>query len=249
MEKSLMKLDFLQEEIIKFRDFGEAIEVAETDEERETLSLLLERHGRGWKAAEWRTSLGLSQNLYLSKKYWDDLYLEWREIYQDEWRVYSRQISGKADGTIDNYIRVYKTWFSKEIELKLPEVTIWKEIEGEEVSEARQLNPWDIDPSKLLICTAIAKKGEMRQKDWNALADENVTCGELSSVLYDKEDDFTPGESPPPILFKIDEGGEFTAERAGDKVYLGYLDVQGEGILYLDAFDLMAERLKVDYTR
>lgn len=124
----------------------------------------------------------------LAKEKWDLLDLSQQHGIADSFYVYASQKFGTStkSSTIDNYIRVAKTWLVDpvqipsvihEFELDEGEPTFVSDEEGDSIES--QTDVWDVNYAKLLAATSKAAKGQMEEEDWGLLFNPQVSQNKL----------------------------------------------------------------------
>ena len=245
-EKALIKMDEFQKEIESFTSFLEILKDS-SQEARGELAYMLEKTGTGWALLGDRSIIGLGQICYLAREGWEYFPGDWKENYlnenqENDWKVFARSIAkNKADTTISNYISVYETWFSGLYQFHVP--IIYTAKDGTELVEDKPFDPWDSSPSKLLMCCSRAKKGKMRDKDWEALADPETTWSTLQRVLLDKENE--DKSKSPRIIFDLQPSGVLTAKRNSETAEMGLL-LSPMGDFAEEAFNYLCDLIGVE---
>ena len=197
---------------------------------------------RDWLKVGQRMSVNVLLGVYTMKVLWDRLGLDgvWDMYRQrpwcdsDEYNGSFEQFVWKAFGvkpvTARNWIRVVDTWF-----VDRPDVGTVTLSNGESV----EFDPAEVSPSKLLLCTAKHKAGELEPEDYAALADPSVTWADMRRRLADKGEPMT---SKVVIL----EGGILWAKWGeAEKVPIGSLDVDSEDGVVQWGVEQIINRAKV----
>ena len=250
-DKALIKIDEFQKEIRSFTSFLDVLKETPQGEARGEMAYMLEKAGEGWALLGERSLVGLGQICYLAREGWEFLPEDWKENYlnekqENDWRIFARKVSkGRADSTVANYITVYETWFSGNYQFDAPTQVVYKTKDGVEIVEEKAFNPWDTAPSKLLMCASRAKKGKMREKDWQALADPETSWGSLQRVLLDRETHDPSGKKLPTITFVLQATGVFAAERNGESAELGLL-LNPSGKFAEEAYSLLCDLIGLE---
>ena len=123
----------------------------------------------------------------LQKAQWDKLDASAQDAIALNFYIYVSDRFGTSQNTstIDNYLRVAKTWLLDGVEV--PEKQLLFEVkEGQtttviEGDEAVTISPsiWNVPFSKLLVATTKYNRGEMEEDDWGLLFNPKVSQGQL----------------------------------------------------------------------
>jgi hypothetical protein len=140
-------------------------------------------------------------------------------LIKENWEEYG--IGDNFNDTVADYVGVHPETVSKYMK-------IWKMHEGklipEKFSEAiRQRNIKDQVP----IATAVAQGYEMDEDDWQELS-EASNFNEVSAKIREIK-----GKDPSrsSILIFISEDGQLYAQQEGETEFVGFLDLEGEGLI------------------
>lgn len=128
---------------------------------------LVKRAGKFWVQAGERSIVGLGMVLNFFNEKWAEIPESARENCQT-FPVFVEQFTGKGYSTCMGYINVFKTWFSGTHELPA------------------DFDPWQVNPSKLLVATAKFRRGEMGEEDWEVLSDGQSTWADVREVSYEE---------------------------------------------------------------
>jgi hypothetical protein len=115
---------------------------------------------------------------------WDYDFYKWAKVYSRSNAIEPSHI------TIGNKISVYRDYKGQEL-IEYPEyveIPIRDDL-GNETGEIerKQFDIMECNYSKLLVCRNKARKGEMTQEHFNALADAHVSVNKFKTLLEQKE--------------------------------------------------------------
>jgi len=145
---------------------------------------------------EQKCFIALGYLLWKAKNSWETFSDDFKESYGGSFMSFAREVTGKDEVTILNYINIFSTWFTGKYQLP----------EG--------IRPEDVSVSKLLLCTARLKRGEMREEDWNALANPQLTYRQLKQqLLSDPRPRIETRGRKPGFRFYLDNRGILWATR------------------------------------
>jgi len=155
---------------------------------------------------EQKCFIALGYLLWKAKTAWETFSEDFKNSYGGTFMAFAKEVTGKDEVTILNYINVFSTWFTGRYQLP----------EG--------IKPEEVPVSKLLLCTARLKRGEMREQDWDALANPQLTYRQLKRQLLSG---FTRTETRgrrPGFRYFLDSRGILWAERYdGERAAIGVL--------------------------
>jgi len=156
---------------------------------------------------EQKCFIALGYLLWKAKQGWETFSEDFKRSYGGTFMSFAKEVTGKDEVTILNYINVFSTWFTGKY--KLPQ----------------GIRPEDISASKLLLCTARLKRGEMREEDWNALANPQLTYRQLKrQLLSDPRPRTETRGRKPGFRYSLDHRGILWATRYdGETAAIGVL--------------------------
>jgi hypothetical protein len=127
--------------------------------------------------------------LYLlaqTKQLWDELDLEFRMEYHNDFWFYACLMTGRQQKRLEDLIGAIEVFVLEE---KKPLGTIGIPKRDEKGSivpneiEYRQFDPLEIDPGKLAALRSVAAKGHMNTQLWSMLVDEQISVTEIQLAL------------------------------------------------------------------
>lgn len=200
-------------------------------------------HLKTWDHIREMTTMKEAEILYSVNSVWpqetnDDLALKSEAV--ERWggdfflwaRAFTRRSSKEpSDVTVKNKVTVYRDWVAKSVIdypefVRVPKRDELGEIldltgEDEDAWEEIEFNPLRVDYGKLLVSRGAAKKGEMSDEAWTALADSYATVQELKKAIKLK----SKTESKADDSFRIwfDAGTFYATENGATSAFAGLL--------------------------
>ena len=189
----------IERQMILVEAFEKAVEEEDGKTALSTVDLVKEA-GRFWIRAGERSIVGLGMALNFFNENWDEIPEPAKEDCQT-FAVFTEQFTGKGYSTCMGYISVFKTWFSGAYELPA------------------DFDPWQVNPSKLLVATAKFRRGEMGEEDWEVLSDGESTWADVREVSYEEARARLPAER---LNLRVDMiEGKVTAFKGEKAVTIG----------------------------
>jgi len=151
----------------------------------------------------------------LAKLIWDKLDTSQKDVIADTFYQYVGNRFGVSQNpsTVDNYIRVAKTWLLKDTKVEVPSVQAVVTIEDgtpKIATEEKRTDVWEVPFSKLLVAIVKADREEMKEEDWGLLFNPKVSQGQLIDYWQGPKE---PGEKPNDVLSYAVYAGHLCAVR------------------------------------
>ena len=154
----------------------------------------------------------------LAKVVWDKMDTSERDVVADTFYQYVGNRFGVSQNpsTIDNYIRVARTWLLRGTRVGVPSVQAEVTIEDGVVKVGeteRSIDVWDVPYSKLLVSTVKATREEMKEEDWGLLFNPKVSQSQLIDYWQGPKE---PSETPNDVLSYAIYAGHLCAVKGKD---------------------------------
>jgi len=156
---------------------------------------------------ETKCQIALGYLFSCMKRNWKNFSEEFRATWDGNFWTFATKVTGKHRTTVDNYIRLWETWF--EGRYKIPE----------------NVHPETIDPTKLIMFSSRLRRGAMTQDDWDMLANPNASWQDIRRHLL------SPGRVEPEMRLFIDATGRLFVERGAFSEVVGTLMISSDDAL------------------
>jgi hypothetical protein len=172
-------------------------------------------------------NIGKVYALYAIAQHWDDLSLEFRMEYSNQFNVLVTRETSLKPETLGNYFRTVETYLINDRKpfgrLEIPKRDRYgKEvvIDGEVIKESIEFDPLKVGLTKLTVMRSAVEAGNMNLDRWTMLADPGVKVRELQTELY------VPKETtdPDPSLKHYLMGNVIVASEFGREIPVGTID-------------------------
>lgn len=197
--------------------------------------------------------------LYYIKKHWDELSLDFRLKFNNQFDMLVYQEVGVLPTTMDEYLKTIDTFFVKDIKpfgkVEVPMrdqfKCVVKDEEGNVRTEFKEFDPASVSITKLNLARPLAEREQMDEKRWAMLLDPVVTVSQLQAELYKPAPNGnTPASrSDDPSLVYFLEGNIIVAREYGEVVEIGELfyDVGAQSDVARDAIFRLLKLLNIAF--
>jgi len=170
---------------------------------------------------ETKCQIVLGYLLSYMKRNWNTFSEEFKATWDGNFWTFATQVTRKHRTTVDNYIRLWETWFEDRYEI--PE----------------NIRPETIDPTKLIMFSSRLRRGAMTADDWDILANPDASWQDLRRHLL------TPGNTEPEMRLLIDETGCLFVERGVFLEVIGTLMIASDDALIQKAIREIISKAKI----
>lgn len=165
-------------------------------------------------------------SLAITRQRWESLDLNFRVQYNNDFWFYACLMTGRQMQRLQELIGAIEVFVLEETK-PLGTVPVPKRNEKGSVVpnevEYRQFDPLEIDPGKLATLRSVAAKGQMTEKLWSMLVDEQISITEINLELMGGNGGGKGGGTDTSLKFYL-EGPFLLAQEDGVTVMLGELD-------------------------
>jgi len=170
---------------------------------------------------ETKCQIALGYLLSCMKRNWKTFSEEFKATWEGNFWRFATEVTGKHRTTVDNYIRLWETWFEDRYEI--PE----------------NIRPETIDPTKLIMFSSRLRRGAMTADDWDILANPQSSWQDLRRHLL------SSGNTEPEMRLLIDESGRLFVERGAFSEAIGALMIASDDALIQKAITYIIKKAHI----